>query len=633
VTVCLRVDNPGADGKKNCVTGSIRLEPGGAGTLAVPLKRFPEGRGAVELFGMRGMPAIADPFNRVDPSNMTQFLIFVPDPEKDHLFEVASIRATGRYRPLPADASGAEGKDFFPFIDTFGQYIHGDWPGKTHSMADLERHREEEAQDLAAHISPAGWNRYGGFDAGPKLAATGFFRTEKQGGRWWLVDPEGRLFWSHGIDCVHPSCGKTPITDRKHWFEDLPEPDSPFQRFLGRDTWAPHGYYKGKAYETYNQSAANLFRKYGPGWKKAFAEITHRRLRSFGMNTIGNWSSEEIYLERKTPYVAAVYFGGPLLEGSEGYWGKFRDVFDPGFEKALEGRLAREIDKTAGDPWCIGYFVDNELSWGDDLSLAVAALGSPPGQPAKKVFIESLRAKYGDIVDLNSAWGTRHSSWEALNESRTTPDRDKAGPDLSAFYARVVEIYFKTCRDAVKEVAPDHLYLGCRFAWANACAVQAAAKYCDVISYNLYRREIASFRLPGGIDKPVIIGEFHFGALDRGMFHTGLQAVEDQDERGGGLCKLRAGSASQSVDRGNALVPVHGPGHHGPGGRRKLPDRLLGCGGYAVQRNHRGLSPDRVRPVRIPAGKKRLNLPAHGTGVSFTQHAVSFAGLSTPPWL
>ena len=37
-------------------------------------------------------------------------------------------------------------------------------------------------------------------------------------------------------------------------------------------------------------------------------------------------------------------------------------------------------------------------------------------------------------------------------------------------------------------------------------AARAAAKYCDVISYNLYRREVAGFRLPEGIDRPVIIG-------------------------------------------------------------------------------------------------------------------------------
>jgi hypothetical protein len=73
--------------------------------------------------------------------------------------------------------------------------------------------------------------------------------------------------------------------------------------------------------------------------------------------------------------------------------------------------------------------------------------------------------------------------------------------------------------------------LGCRFAWVNDRAAQAAAKYCDVIAYNLYKRDIAEFRLPAGIDKPVIVGEFHFGALDRGLFHPGLQRTANQQER------------------------------------------------------------------------------------------------------
>ena len=30
---------------------------------------------------------------------------------------------------------------------------------------------------------------------------------------------------------------------------------------------------------------------------------------------------------------------------------------------------------------------------------------------------------------------------------------------------------------------------------------------------------------------PIIIGEFHFGALDRGMFHTGLRKTANQEDR------------------------------------------------------------------------------------------------------
>ena len=42
---------------------------------------------------------------------------------------------------------------------------------------------------------------------------------------------------------------------------------------------------------------------------------------------------------------------------------------------------------------------------------------------------------------------------------------------------------------------------------------------------------MADFQFDGGADVPLIIGEFHFGALDRGMFHTGLVPTASQQTR------------------------------------------------------------------------------------------------------
>jgi hypothetical protein len=235
---------------------------------------------------------------------------------------------------------------------------------------------------------------------------------------------------------------------------------------------------------------------------------------------------------RLTPYTDSIGSRGTkMIEGSEGYWSKFPDVFDASFAAALRRDMEAKRGKSAGDAWCIGYFSDNEMSWGDDVSLAVAALKSPPEQAAKKAFIADLRAKYRDIAKLNQAWGTAHDSWDALLESRDAPDRQNAEEDLAAFYSKVAEQYFRTVRDTVKAVAPNQLYLGCRFASVSDRAAAAAAKYCDVVSYNLYRRSVADFKFNGGADVPLIIGEFHFGALDRGMFHTGLVPVADQAAR------------------------------------------------------------------------------------------------------
>ncbi len=38
------------------------------------------------------------------------------------------------------------------------------------------------------------------------------------------------------------------------------------------------------------------------------------------------------------------------------------------------------------------------MSWGDEVSLALAALQSPPDQAAKQAFVADLKAKYGDIA-------------------------------------------------------------------------------------------------------------------------------------------------------------------------------------------------------------------------------------------
>ena len=522
VTVSCRVDNPGADGRKNCVTDNITLKPKAKGTLVVRIFPTPWRLSEpVELIGMRGAPVHS---GGVDPTNITQLLLFVTKPDIDHTFEIENICTGGQIETLDA-------KTFFPFIDEFGQYIHKDWSGKSHSLGELIANGKVEEKEISTHPGPADRNKYGGWTGGPQLKATGFYRVEKYEGKWWLVDPEGRLFWSHGIDCVREN-NDTPISDRERYWKWLPDDDSPFAEFYGRGSWAPHGYYKDHTpYRTYDFSRANFLRKYGKNWRGKFAAITHRRLRSWGLNTIANWSQQSIYLMRKTPYVCTISYSSKRLEGSEGYWGKFYDVFDPSFRLALRARLSSEKGKAVNDPWCIGYFVHNEIAWGDEVSLAVAALVSPADQPAKKVFVDDLKTKYGTIDKLNETWGTKHLSWQALMQSQEAPDKKKAWSDLTAFYTKTAETYFKTIRDELKNVAPNQLYMGCRFAWVNDRAARAATKYCDIVSYNRYSYSVAEHRLPDDIDMPIIIGEFHFGALDRGMFHTGLRKTTDQQDR------------------------------------------------------------------------------------------------------
>ena len=80
--------------------------------------------------------------------------------------------------------------------------------------------------------------------------------------------------------------------------------------------------------------------------------------------------------------MATIHDDSRVIEGSSGGWGKFPDVFDPSFKATLLKEVAQHKGKAVGDPWCLGYFVGNELSWGNETSLALATLRSPADQAA-----------------------------------------------------------------------------------------------------------------------------------------------------------------------------------------------------------------------------------------------------------
>lgn len=514
----------GADGTR----GSITLAPGEKGSIKIRLTKRMGDEIRKKLYGMRGYPGGYDERKGIDVSRVARVELYLARPKETYRFIVRSIRAEG-VAPQIDDA------DFFPMIDQFGQYMHAKWPGKIGSIDELRAQIDAEAKELAAKPGPAQWDEWGGWADGPQLEATGRFRTEKVDGRWWLVDPSGRLFWSHGVDCVRTGNATTPITDREHYFAALPPDDGRFASCYSSASWAPHGYYNGRGkYRTFNFTQQNLILKYGDEWWTTTSETAHRRLKSWGMNTIANWSDSAIYKMRKTPYTVTVSAYGKSIEGSTGYWGKFPDPFDPSLGESIRRSMEqKKRDGTAGDPWCLGYFVSNELAWGNDVSLATATLASPADQPCKLAMIGDLKAKYKTIEKLNAAWETSHESFDALKESTTPPSVDKARDDLEAFTTRIAREYFRVCRDGVKAVDPDGLYLGCRFAWANDFAVRASFDFCDVVSFNKYRRTVADLKPPTGCDRPLIIGEFHFGALDRGMLHTGLVPTANQNARAG----------------------------------------------------------------------------------------------------
>jgi len=502
----------------------VDLKPGESKTISVALSWTPWiFEPQQNVVGMRGVPGKL----KTDITKIDQIVFCSRYAYTTNDFTVDNVRASGKLEVR-------EPKQFFPFVDEFGQYIHEDWPSKMHSMRELEQATSTHVTDLMQHPGPKDRGKFGGWTKGPKLKATGFFRTEKYNDKWWMVDPEGYLFWSGGVNCVSPESTVTGITGREPYFEALPEKRGEFADFYGKGKSASHGYYKDKEdYVTYNFYQANLYKKYGNEWPRHFSELTHKRLASWGLNTIGFVSDEQTIQQQKTPYVGSIWINNtPKIKASKGFWGKFHDVFDPNFRKAVRKSVASQ-QSGAGDPWCIGFFVDNELSWGATGSLALSVLKSPSSQFAKIAFVKDMKEKYAAISDLNTAWNMDYKTWDNLLLRTDVPKMVNASKDLTDFHEKIALTYFRIIKEELGKVAPGQNYMGCRFAWRNdPIVLGAASKYLDILSFNKYEYSVEAFGLPNELDAPVLIGEFHFGATDRGLFHPGVKAARNQEDRG-----------------------------------------------------------------------------------------------------
>lgn len=481
-TIRAKLTNPDAKDLAGVCQTAVTLLPGETETLDLRIMRTPVDPG-FEPFSpfLKYYNLVSVRENTVDASKVDALTIWIDDAKQGDSIEVADVQLTGSAKPGPVP--------FFPFVDKYGQYAHADWPGKIHSDADFAARRAEEEKERAAWPGPKDWSKFGGWASGPQLEATGNFRVTKHEGKWWLVDPEGKLFWSYGPTGAGFGTDMTPVTDRESWFAELPPRDGPMGKFYADGSNVIYKYYAQKIWVGYQFSRANVERKYGPDAGEELRRVTAERMRSWGFNTLGNWSPVDQMAYGKTPYVTAIHYGAPKVNDH------MPDVFSPEWEANVKTRLERERETTAKDPWNIGYFVDNERKWGKFArfaGVALQVLEAPPTVVSKAEFINDLKAKYGTIEKLNQSWSTQHASWDALLESRAkvtfeTPANPNLQADCEAFGEKFAHKYFSTCRDLVKAVAPKHMYLGARLhGHIDPSCIQLQTKYCDVISYNMY---------------------------------------------------------------------------------------------------------------------------------------------------
>jgi hypothetical protein len=394
---------------------------------------------------------------------------------------VMKLRSVSLAREDPGDQYLGE----LPVVNEFGQYNLGDWEGKIYSLEQLQE--EWEAEDLQpVDHGQFGYSDFGGYLDAKIDEGTGFFRTEKIDGRWWFVDPEGYLFLSHGVNVVTPDGVGivNRVGERRNLYKELP-PEN-----LHRST----GSIRAPSFGVWN-----LFRRYGEEYREKSVENIFSRMDRWGLNTIANWSSSDVYdrnLKAFTLYLDDIGIEGDLMG--------LADVYAPGFEEMIDQAVRTTVEPYRDNPWLLGYFTFNEPSFlGREQRLCDLILNGRK-RPIKTVLQEHLK-------------------------TTDTPE------SRVQFIHNTFRIFIQTVDMALEKHDPNHLTLGIRFGQdLDDEMVELCKDVFDVFSFNCYdiypdKEMLDRFMEISG--KPLFIGEFHFGTVDRGLAQSLVQ-VNSQEERG-----------------------------------------------------------------------------------------------------
>ena len=537
--------------RMNCLTSDVLVDGNDFLGFSIALQEGEHGRIFKLDFG--GLPQcsfrVRLPMNAVDQHRWLlgrEGAFLKPQCEGDRI-ELAKVdratftvlskppeRARWCMTPLRAAADEVEkiSRPILPkgkLLDDFGQSTLREWPGKTRSASDVKA-RILSQWDLASKQTwPEDFSRRGGWKSKKLTGGEGFFRTHNDGKRWWLVDPEGYAFWSTGLDCVsvvHSAAAYDGMQSTLAW---LPDPKGEF-----RDIYEGVSKTEAGGNSQINYLVANLIRAFGPdGWHDKWAKITLAEMKRLRFNTVGNWSEWKYAKEAGFPYVRPLGFEAKR----SGYIVRdFPDVFHPAFE-ADAADFASVLSDTASDPSFIGYFLMNEPSWGGSSSglPATGMLYNTASCFTRSELCRFLKKKYSEDTQLSAKWKMPVTVAQVDSGKWEGTFTKEAEGDLREFSVVMVERYFNLISTACRKVDPNHLNLGVRYAEVPPAWAVSGMKSFDVFSMNCYAGKVphsAFEEIHGMLKMPVMVGEYHFGALDVGLTASGLGCVKNQTDRG-----------------------------------------------------------------------------------------------------
>jgi hypothetical protein len=309
------------------------------------------------------------------------------------------------------------------------------------------------------------------------------FKVVMEGGACWLKDPDGRRFFSLGVDCAGGCYGHA---------EDAP-------MAAGRREWI-----------------SGLLGKWG-------------------FNTAACWSSPSLWDGRYA--MDQIYALNP----------DYLDVFDDAAWGAETEKTVRgELETFLGRPNVVGYFLDNERKWSPEKTFErYRKMGT--GTPGSRALAGFAREFHGDNIGvLNRAWKSSFKGFEGVAGSgKCKPPgdflakwRNRVAGEYYRRYAALVRSLDPGCLILGERNAgpPDVEYVK---------AVAGAFDVISVNDYDRYGTLSGIYReYFSATGKPVIITEWSFsGFPESGLKSLQNIDVYSQENRAYGYRKYVLGAA------------------------------------------------------------------------------------------
>lgn len=308
----------------------------------------------------------------------------------------------------------------------------------------------------------------------------GFWQLVKTAdGVWWYRSPEGRLEFMNTVTTVQP-----------------------YQ--VARDRIGPS--YVSRDWDGGITAKGDFLH---------WANATWKRVHAVGFKGLGAWCNPAFH-QIDVPISRDLNVWTWMSPGSKRFYSK-------DWAPTAEHAIKVQVEPLKDNHNVIGYFIDNELDWGDGgAGPSLYFDNLPPGDPNRRQVIDVMKSIWTTLDSFNKDWGTQFKDWKELDSWPTLAHGQSGayGRLFAAWLSHLSEDYFRLTTGLIRKYDPNHLILGVRFkGWAPLEVVRASKGYTDAQSLNMYVGDgfldADLFRMMNEESgQPVIITEYSFHALD-----------------------------------------------------------------------------------------------------------------------